>query len=279
MIVPRRTTVRQRNYRRRGLGFTYYDLLDQAGREDCDPRDSACVNRNTQRVVAVQDLWAQYLSNPATANQAAPQIKINVDTSQAAQAAFMANQPITSQTVSVGGGSAQTVGQLETTGIYAKPQTVAAPSGGGKLTFTTSRGGTTVYPGDTWIVKITGASPNQPVVVVGGRGGSADMNTMGTTDSSGNFTKSGTFSAADAGQWQESWSVGGKPSGSFGFTLQSSVPTTPGGDQIINSSGASQPSNPSAPSVSLFSFSSIPLWVWGAAAAVGLYAMNSKGKR
>lgn len=81
--------------RRTGLGFTYYDLLDQAGRENCDPKDSGCVGRNQQRANAVEDLWiSQYMTDPNTANLQAPKIQIAVDTSEAAKNAFMANQPV-----------------------------------------------------------------------------------------------------------------------------------------------------------------------------------------
>ncbi len=97
-----------------GLGFTYNDLLAEAGREDCDPKDSQCVARNQERQIAVEDLWInQYMTHPETANLPTPPINLNLDTSQAAYNAFMANQPLTGESISVGSGPAYSVAQME----------------------------------------------------------------------------------------------------------------------------------------------------------------------
>jgi hypothetical protein len=117
------------------------------------------------------------------------------------------------------------------------------------------------------------------VVVVGGKAGAKDSATMGNTDSAGNYSTSGAITADQAGAWSESWSVGGKSVGSFGFTVNTGVPTTPAGDVIINSSGAQTVKPGASPPAAGFSFSSIPWYVWAGVAGVGLYAMNSKGGR
>jgi len=45
----------------RGLGvLNYYDLLAQAGLENCSPMDSACVSNNVAKQAAVEDFWAAH---------------------------------------------------------------------------------------------------------------------------------------------------------------------------------------------------------------------------
>jgi hypothetical protein len=55
---PRLTTYR-------GLGsMSYYDLLAQVPRRDCDPYDVACVAQNQADVTAVQDFWDTHMFLP-----------------------------------------------------------------------------------------------------------------------------------------------------------------------------------------------------------------------
>lgn len=61
MRAPRRS-------RFRGLGMDYNQLLAQAGLQDCDPRDSACVSNNVAKQAAVEDLWVnKYMTQPGGA--------------------------------------------------------------------------------------------------------------------------------------------------------------------------------------------------------------------
>jgi hypothetical protein len=96
-----------------GLGFDYYDLLKSAGgTQTCDPRDSACVAQNEQITDAVRALWtSQYMTNPDVANQAVPDVSVNLQTSPAALQQYMQNIPVTSETISVDGGPVQTAAQ------------------------------------------------------------------------------------------------------------------------------------------------------------------------
>jgi hypothetical protein len=95
-----------------------------------------------------------------------------------------------------------------------------AVANGGQLTFTTSRGGTSLQVGDTWTVSISGATPKAPVTVSGSMPSGAFSSTaMGSTDANGTFSKSGTVDAGMIGAWQESWMVGGEPSGSLAFSV------------------------------------------------------------
>lgn len=97
-----------------GLGFDYNDLLAESGRESCDPKDSACVGRNEQRQVVVEDLWInQFMTHADTANLPAPHITVNTDNSAAATSAFMNNQPLTSESVTFQGGPTYTDYSLE----------------------------------------------------------------------------------------------------------------------------------------------------------------------
>jgi hypothetical protein len=112
---------------------------------------------------------------------------------------------------------------------YPAPSRIPAP---GRVSFTSSRGGNALQVGDTWLVSITGATPNAQVTAKVG----SDVTPMGTTDAAGNFTLSGAARTADVGSWNESWFVGGVPSGSFSFTVQAAV--TPEGKKVVSSSGA-----------------------------------------
>jgi hypothetical protein len=61
------------------------------------------VLRNQEKATATTDLWLTYMKDPNTANLPTPAVTFTTDTSPAAVAAFMGNQPVTSQSVTVGG--------------------------------------------------------------------------------------------------------------------------------------------------------------------------------
>ena len=117
---------------RRGLGYDYYDVLRATGIEDCDPRDFACVSRNQERDNAAVDYWQTVMKDPNTANLPTPNISVTLDTSQAAQQAFLNNQPLTSELISAGGGAPVSVATLE--GQQVKPVVpkppIASPGAG-----------------------------------------------------------------------------------------------------------------------------------------------------
>ena len=169
----------------------------------------------------------------------------------------------------------------------------SAPANGGKLIFTSSRGGTNAFQvGDTWQVQITGATPNSPVTVSGSMPGSTFSGTsMGSTDNSGNFSKSGTFDTSTVGSWQETWAVGGAQSGTISFTVAAA--TTPTGQSIISSSGAasgggtatggstnagSTTGSTSSTTTAGFDLSSIPWWGWAIGAGAAIFAISGKLK-
>jgi hypothetical protein len=163
---------------------------------------------------------------------------------------------------------------------YTPPPTASGPSpSGGRVNFTTSRGTNAAQVGDAWQVAITGAAPNSPVTVSGTMPGSSFAGTaMGTTDSNGNFSKSGTFGTGDMGSWSEQWSVGGLGSGGFSFSVapvvQLAPPTTTngGGTATVPPPAGTLPASTST--TPAFSISSIPWWGWLAGGGVVLLAVK-----
>lgn len=158
-----------------------------------------------------------------------------------------------------------------------------------RLSFNTSRGGSTVYPGDTWTIQISGAPPSQPVSVLGVHpdGGSATQG-YGNTDGSGSFALAGAITADMVGNWQETWSVGGQQVGSFSFTVNPTpqqtmapapAPQVPAATQqtYVLSDGTTATTSTSGSSLTDF-ISSIPWWGWGIA-AVGGVMLFSGGRR
>lgn len=275
IVAARRSAPRFSNYRRRGvwsgLGvLNYYDLLAQANLQDCSPMDSACVTNNVAKQAAVEDLWSQYRVTGAPDDTV-----LTFKPLTAAQVAENYNPA----DVAHGGNVIDTRGIMTVTGGSSANPAGGSSSGsggssaarGGQVSFTTSRGGTALQVGDTWTLRITGASPNSVVAVNGGKNGAAVISQMGSTDSSGSFSLSGQITSDQVGSWSEYWTVGGAPSGSFSFTVAPA--TTPAGQTIINSSGAQNAPSGSSASVpsSGFSMSSIPTWGWVAAGAAALF--------
>jgi hypothetical protein len=207
-----------------GLGFTYWDLMAGSGEENCSPRDSACVERNTQRANAVEDLWTtQYMRDPNTANMAAPKISVAVDSSASAADAMWNNQPEYASSIT-SNGVAYDPRTLEQ-GQQQQQQTYTASGGNARISFRTSTGDTgQLKPGNTWVIQITGAKANSPVVVAGGQNGRNDVTNMGNTDGAGGWQASGTIEAGMVGNWNESWSVGGVNVGTIAFTVIAATP-------------------------------------------------------
>jgi len=261
-----------------GLGvLNYYDLLAQANLQSCDPHDIACVSDNVAKQAAVEDFWAAHQSTGVPNDT-----KLTFAPQTQAQVAEFYNPDVIQ-----GGNVVDTRGLM----FVSAPELPAASSGGGsgaggsgvtpvaarpgQLYFTTSRGGTSLQVGDSWTVKITGATPGQQVVVRGGKNGQSDMTPMGTIDANGNFSLSGTISADQVGSWSETWLVGPASAGSFSFTVAApAVAKTPAGQVIINSSGVQQPAGGFPSLLSGFDLSSIPWWGWVGAGAVVLFAFG-----
>jgi hypothetical protein len=180
---------------------SYSDLQNYFGWELCVGPDvaaqDACSQRNTQRAQQISNLQQQY-------HDAVPCSAIGGCNGAVVSPPIVDLGPVTSSP--------------------------ASPAGSGTLSFTTSRGGTTLYPGDTWTIRISGAKPNAAISVVGGVNGAMNTTPTGTTDANGNFSLSGTIDSSQVGSWYEGWTVGGSGIGSISFTVvatpQTSTPQT-----------------------------------------------------
>jgi hypothetical protein len=256
--------------RMRGLGaMNYYDLLAQANLQDCDPKDVTCVASNVAKQAAVEDYWVQHMS---TGVPEGTQLSF-APLSQSQVEGFTSPNPIY-------GGNIVPTGILSVGGVRQTLPPISGQLSPGqqsyspRVAFSTSRGGTSLVPGDTWQVSISGGAPNTQVTVTGGKAGQNATSAMGTTDASGNFSLSGSITPDQIGSWNEQWAVGGVNAGSFSFTVNAggSPATTPQGQTIISSSGVTQPVV--TPPVSGFSFSSIPWWGWAGGAVVAFFALK-----
>jgi hypothetical protein len=256
-----------------GLGAV---ILQPPTYENCSDYDSACVARNqvlsdAYDLAASQDQAQQNMDQCMTnAQNATPGAQYDATVARcngqfaiqnsvdpvAALAAAIANPPASS-----GAGT-------------------GTPARGGNVTFTTSRGGNTLQGGDTWLVAITGASPNSPVTVSGTMPSGAFFGTpKGSTDANGNFSVAGSIDPGQIGAWSETWAVGGVPSGSFAFTVAppSLVATT--GAPASGGTPASAGAVASSGTVTSVTASSIPWWVWLVAAGGAVFMFGGKGGR
>ena len=262
-------------YRLRGAyeGFSGLGAIAVPVYEDCDPSDSACVARNnvlnaSYNLALEQAANAQHLSQCLNLGYPAATCRAQFDPGGIVDSTANAGQPVQGYST-----------------LQAQTQASAPSASGGHVTFTSSRGGNQLQVGDTWLVSITGASPNAPVTATVG----TNTTPMGKTDSSGSFSLAGTARTQDIGPWNESWAVGGVPSGAFSFTI-SAVPSAPassggsgtgtgtgsgGGSSAGSTSGASS----SSTVIGGFDFSSIPTWGWLAAAGVAAFFVFGKGGR
>jgi len=264
IVARRRRSPRAANYRTgvwSGLGglnaqggWTPDPVPPPASYETCSPVDSACVARNLQK---------------------------NIGHEQAVAIALYGHD-------GDGNGPLGYLDKAKNPYIGPTPVVPVAPSGG-RVTFTSSRGGNSLQVGDTWLVSITGATPNTPVTVNAG----GPQTAMGKTDANGNFSLSGTARTEDIGSWNELWAVGGLNSGAFQFTVSPAasgsavlqtaqvpvvkVPAVPGG--TLQAPGNSAGASASSTVIGGFDFSSISTWGWLAAVGVGAFLMFGKGGR
>ena len=247
---------------------SYADLQTAVGWELCVGPDVAaqfaCSQRNTQRAQQISDIQQQY-------NGAVPLSVLGSIVPVVAPGSTSA--PITS--------TASQPPPIVDLGPLTSPQKSPVPAGSGTLSFTTSRGGTTLYPGDTWTIRISGAKPNAAISVVGGVNGAMNNTPTGTTDASGNFSLSGTIDSSQVGSWYEAWTVGGLASGTITFTVaatpaaQSGGGTQSGGTQ--SGGGTQQPVTTTDNWFTDQMISGVPNWALVAAAAgVGLLAFGGK---
>jgi hypothetical protein len=244
--------------------------------ETCNPSDSACVARNqvlnaAYNLAIEQAANAQHLADCLHLGYPAATCHAQFDPGGTADATANAGEPVQGYSTL----------QAQTQAAASAPSAPAAF--GGHVTFTSSRGSNALQVGDSWLVSITGATPNAPVTV--NAGGSTTQ--MGTTDANGNFSLSGTARTQDIGPWNELWSVGGLNSGAFQFTISApaSGSTAAGAAAgspaagTSTSAGSAAGASSSSTVIGGFDLSSIPTWGWLAAAGVAAFFMFGKGGR
>lgn len=211
-----------------------YGLDPGGGGMHCDPRDVACVLEQTAAGnafdLAMSQAQAQNNLDTCMSNAENATSQAQYDATVArCQGQFAIQNAVDP--------SAALVSAIKNP-LAAPP---SAPLSGGQLTFTTSRGGTALQVGDTWMIAITNAMPNATVTVSGsGPSGAFDGTVMGQTDGNGNFSKSGSFDASTIGTWTELWRVGLLTSGSISFTV-AAISSTPGKVPVINPPAAGTP--------------------------------------
>jgi hypothetical protein len=99
-----------------------------------------------------------------------------------------------------------------------QPTPAAAPSV--ELMNTTSPGDRNFLVGESWALTVRG-QPNSEVVISGAKDGQAlTPAVLGQTNAAGEFRLSGTMSAAEVGDWSESYAVGGANVGSLNFGVR-----------------------------------------------------------
>lgn len=132
--------------------------------------------------------------------------------------------------------------------VTATPMTTTAGARTSSFDFQVPRSGA-LLAGDRWKVIITGATPNAPVSVKGGKDGVGAEQTLGTTNASGSWVLEGTTSANDVGNWFEQWFVNRYWVGDVVFTVAQTQSTqtqqTTGGNTNTNSTNV--PTNPNYP--------------------------------
>lgn len=293
----------------RGLGMDWYGLMKQAGIEQCDTFDSACVMANQERTDAVNAIWQQYMSSPIGAPEGTT-ISIHVDESAAALDQYMHNQVVTSQQITVDTPSAPPVTYTDaqlysgavlpdahsatnTPAIPGAPKPPAATTYTPRLAWANTSGGSTsaLKSGEYWKITITGGAPNTPVYVDGGKNGVKARQATGSTDASGNFTMAGQVSDAEIGAWSEQWFVGTASAGSITFSVVAAPAPAPAPANTTPppaGSGAALPSGSAAADLVANLTDALPAgmkdipwyaWAGGAAAVLTIGKMLFAGGR
>jgi hypothetical protein len=162
-------------------------------------------------------------------------------------------------------------------------------SAGVRLTNQSGGSNSSFNVGDSWQIIVTGP-PNAQVTANATQNGAVfGTNTpMGTIGSNGQLVLSGTFTASEAGTWNETWMVGGQSAGSISFAVaapggSSAGGGSTGGGGTTGGGGSSTSSSSSSSSdfgfltntFSIFGVS-IPVWAAGAAGLAALYLFSGR---
>ena len=153
-----------------------------------------------------------------------------------------------------------------------------------------SRPGQSFQVGDQWSLSING---NAGVSVTGSasqNGATVSTSQVGTTDSAGQLTLTGTFGAGDIGTWQESYLVGSGSPFSLSFSVAAAPASTSNGNPSTTSTISPTGTAVAAPvttgfdlsfltnSISILGFN-VPVWALIAVAGGGLLLVTQEKKR
>jgi hypothetical protein len=270
IVLPKVVPLRSR-YRRRGVGQTtgqniinQWSAIDQPNNPFIINNPSLAQNAAANTVSALDEYCANNPGDTSTCSGSSPlpsyvaeanQVGSTLTPQEQAAAAAGQTTPVESGadvgTYTGQPNNAPVIGPIGTTppiGVTILPVVTISNQ---------SRPGQPFQVGDSWLLSITGA-PSQPVLASANFNGQAyGTNTpMGSTDSTGKFSTSGTFSSAQVGNWSEVWTVGGVAAASITFSVASSAaantsaPTTANGS--TSTGGGSATSSGACP-VSFFS--------------------------
>jgi hypothetical protein len=266
-----------------GRGLGVFNPPAQPNYEDCQPRDVPCTQRNQVK----SDAYVQAMAK-AQADNNRDQCLANLALNSGTPAQTAAGLARCNAAYADAAAYSIETGTPPESVTWGAP--VAAPvAKGGKVTFTSSRGSNFLQVGDTWMVAITGATPNSVVTVAGWMpSGTFPPTAQGSTDASGNFSKSGTVGTGEIGKWQQIWAVGGVASGAIVFTV-AAAPASQGGGAPSGGSAAgggapagggsaSDGTTAGGTTVGGLDLSKIPVWGWAIAAGAALFMMSKGGR-
>ena len=202
-------------YSHRGMGDAPVQPT-QPIMEVCITWDSACVQRNTDKSNAYQLAMQQWQAdNNAYQCQQNIALRIATDSNYTSEMAARDQAACNGQYSQQGGAGVNTY-------IPASTSTPVSNFSTGNFSFTASRSGSNYYPGDTWIVNISNATPGGLVTVTS----QGNTTPMGYIDANGNWGKTGIFSDSDIGiRWNEVWNVGSTTVGTVNFIVSQPTPT------------------------------------------------------
>lgn len=243
-MIGRAATVRMRP--RRGLGTLdcsgdYWTQRGNIGTSNCAPGDQACMNAAMAAINTFNAEWEACVQAPMGQATTSAYQTLQAKTGDPYAQAYNAQL----SSIQAQGGTSAAGGSGAPSGVSTTP---AAQHYAPSILFTTSRGGTTLQPGDTWTMRITGGQPNAAVTVTGSAGGTSFGSTqMGSTDAYGTFSASNVV-PNQPGPWSETWAVAGQMAGSVAFTIvapsaASPNPPAPPPPQVVNPSPSTQPVN------------------------------------
>jgi hypothetical protein len=254
--------------------------------EQCEPLDTACVERNAARQRANMALLAerqrQINLNICLANA----LRNGQPESVCAQYATPITIPSAPGTIAyTNPADAERIAQQQLAWIQQQQQQQQQASAGATGTQTyrpqvqlenASRPGQPLRVGDSFRATITGAQPGAAVEVEAYQDGrSLGRTRYGQTDAQGNFSLTGTIGSEHVGHWREIWHIG-SAAVTIEFDVQPAAsPTYNITDLSPGGGGSTTPGRTEPGGISAL-LSSVPAWVWLIAAGFFMWRIAQK---